>query len=1007
MQRAVGAAAFLCLLALEPGRPAAGQEPDRYQRLENMHHTAWTARDGLGAEPTSLAQTTDGYLWIGTANGLFRFDGVQFERFRPERGALVGVAVSALAATPEGGLWVGHTSGGVTFITADGDVTGYTVADSLPIGKVRSLAIDHDGAVWAALVGGVARWEDGRWERVRANWNYCCRSAWKVFVESDGTLWVAAASTNRILFLPKGAKSFIDLGVDHSATSFAEVGDSAIAYVHDVSPTVHLVHRGPTGATEVQVIPVPSWVVAMDADGGLWTSATDVTRLRMSDVGSAGSEALIAESIERVTEETGLTYGDASDILIDREGTVWVTNLGGLNRFRRRNVTWQFDPSLQSGASLITDVSGEVWILSYREPFIRRARDGATVIGGPRTFVDNGHVDHEGGIWLSTEQDLWHWKEGAFTTVPPPRDVVERGYPFAVIASTADRTGRLWASVAGSGVYYLKDATWTFVPVLGDRLDWAATSADTDAEGRVWLLYRDELAVIRGDDIRVMTRDDGLDLGALHVVRASGNRVWVGGELGLAMLHGERFHRVQVADGGDFGYVSTVVPTEDGVWLSAGAGIVHISGAEVQQLVRAPDYRIRYDVFDLESDLPDPLAFVSNSRQLITGAESGDGVLWFLTNRGVVTIDPRRITRNPLPPPVVIRSVVADGQSHSPRGPVSLPPLSRTLRIEYSALSLVLPERIEFRHRLEGWEDDWHDAGTRRDVTYTDLKPGRYTFRVAATNNDGVWNDAGAALSFTVAPAWFQTIWFQVLVLGVVVASSLAAYRLRVRRVAAMLTARFDDRLAERTRIARELHDTLLQTVQGSKLLAEAALDSGDSDRMRVAMERVTKWLGQAVAEGRGAVAALRTSTEAVNDLADAFRAAADDNPVKSAALIFSVVARGAPRDLHPIARDEIYHIGYEVIRNVCAHAKATRLEIELDYAHDLVMRISDNGVGIDPDIVRSGKPGHYGLRGMRERASTIGATLSVDASPAGTRITLVVPGQSAFRAGSASHDSD
>jgi signal transduction histidine kinase len=380
-------------------------------------------------------------------------------------------------------------------------------------------------------------------------------------------------------------------------------------------------------------------------------------------------------------------------------------------------------------------------------------------------------------------------------------------------------------------------------------------------------------------------------------------------------------------------------------------------------------------------------------------------VVWFVTNQGIARIDPREIVRNPLPPPVAFRTVIADDQSYSPQGEIALPPLTRNLRIEYTALSLVLPERVRFRHRLEGWEDVWHEAGDRREVTYTDLRPGRYALRVAASNNDGVWNETGAALHFTVAPAWFQTTWFRALVVAILLASLVAAYRYRVRRIAAALNARFDERLAERTRIARELHDTMLQTVQGSKLVADDALASDDAARMRHAMERLSAWLGQAVDEGRGAVTSLRESTVTVNALAEALRAAAEDSP-KRASLGVSVSVRGTPRDLHPIVRDEIYRIAYEAIRNACAHSEATTLAIELEYAHDLVLRITDNGRGIDPAVAVSGKPGRFGLSGMRERATNISATLTVDGTPTGTCVTLVVPGPSVFRSDPALHHS-
>ena len=306
---------------------------------------------------------------------------------------------------------------------------------------------------------------------------------------------------------------------------------------------------------------------------------------------------------------------------------------------------------------------------------------------------------------------------------------------------------------------------------------------------------------------------------------------------------------------------------------------------------------------------------------------------------------------------------------------------------------------MRFRYKLEGRDTDWQEAGTRRQAFYSDLRPGKYRFRVIACNNDGVWNDDGATLDFSIAPAWYQTNWFRLLsvITGLFVAWY--SYRLRVRQIARGISARFDERLAERTRLARELHDTFLQTIQGSKMVADDALEqAGDPVRLRRAIEQLSVWLGQATQEGRAALNSLRTSTTEKNDLAGALRRAAETCQLReSAAATFSVV--GDARDMHPIVRDEIYRIGYEAIRNACLHAEASRLEVELRYAHDLSVRVKDDGVGIDPVVIAEGKDGHFGLKGMRERADRIGANLTIVSSAnTGTEITLVVPGGIVFR---------
>ncbi|MGO4213020.1 triple tyrosine motif-containing protein, partial [Terriglobus sp. YAF25] len=312
---------------------------------------------------------------------------------------------------------------------------------------------------------------------------------------------------------------------------------------------------------------------------------------------------------------------------------------------------------------------------------------------------------------------------------------------------------------------------------------------------------------------------------------------------------------------------------------------------------------------------------------------------------------------------------------------------------------LRIPERVQFRYRLDPVDTEWSDAGTRRQAYYTKLRPGNYTFRVIASNDHGVWNETGASFSFRILPAWYQTAWFAVLCGLAIVLIVWMIYRLRLRQVAATLSARFDDRLAERTRLARELHDTFLQTVQSSKMIAEDALrEDTDEKRRQQTLEKLSIWLGRAVDEARAAVHSLRGSTTEKNHLSEALQRAVEEHErPASMSVIFSAV--GDARDMHPIVRDEIYRIADEAIRNAAAHSRGSRLEIELRYANDLSLRIKDNGQGIDPALLAGGREGHFGLQGMRERASRIRSKLTVVSSAkAGTEVTLVVPGTVVYR---------
>jgi signal transduction histidine kinase len=365
----------------------------------------------------------------------------------------------------------------------------------------------------------------------------------------------------------------------------------------------------------------------------------------------------------------------------------------------------------------------------------------------------------------------------------------------------------------------------------------------------------------------------------------------------------------------------------------------------------------------------------------------------------VQVIDPAHMPENTVPPPVAISALVADQKAYTLGSALRLPPLTRDLEIDYTALSFVVPQKVRFRYKLEGHDPSWQEPQTRRQAFYNDLPPGQYRFRVIACNNDGIWNDTGAALDFSIAPAWFQTKWF--LALSVLSGLMLvwAFFRVRMRQMQKSLTARFNERLAERTRMARELHDTFLQTLQGSKLVADDALEqSSDPAHMRRAMEQLSAWLARAIHEGRAALNSLRTSITQTNDLAEAFKRATEESRMQSRMeVLFSVT--GQSKEMHPIVRDEIYRVGYEAIRNAYTHSNGNRLEVSLRYGKDLAVCVSDNGVGIDPAIADQGKDGHFGLRGMRERVARIGGKLLIVSSPdSGTDVTIVVPGGIVFR---------
>jgi signal transduction histidine kinase len=437
---------------------------------------------------------------------------------------------------------------------------------------------------------------------------------------------------------------------------------------------------------------------------------------------------------------------------------------------------------------------------------------------------------------------------------------------------------------------------------------------------------------------------------------------------------------------------SVVTDKEHTLWVDSGCAILAISAPELARWWKHPESPIAARHFDaLDGVLGSVTSFSPTTA-------TADGRLWFATGEVLQMIDPNHLPHNPTPPPVHIESVLADQHLFPILSSVTLPPLTRRLEIAYTALSMVVPQRVHFRYRLEGNDVDWQDAGTRRQAYYNDIPPGHYRFRVIACNNDGVWNEDGDAVGLYFSPAWFQTLWFRA-ALGVATLMILwTAYRLRLRQISTTLRLRFNERLEERTRLARDLHDTLLQTIQGSQMVADDALNSPDDvTKLRGSMEKLAGWLARGVAEGRAAVNAVRYSRADTKNLSAALRVAVDDSLV-DANMQSTVQTSGVVKDIQPIIRDEVYRIAFEAIRNACAHSGATTLSVTVIYGRDLVVQIRDNGRGIDAGVLELGKADHYGLSGMRERAKEIGALLRISSSvETGTEIVLTVPGSVAF----------
>lgn len=987
--------AFGCVLAAASSVALA---LDTERSVFELHHTAWGAEDGAPTGVAALAQTADGYLWVGTSTGLFRFDGLRFERFESIAGAsLPSPNIYSLWAPPTGGLWIGYRLGGASFFE-DGHLTDYSVASGMPAASTNAFATDADGGVWIATARGLLRRMGSEWQPVEIPGAAAGAYIRRLTLDRDGALW--AVTDSAVVVRRPGAVAFEETGVHAIYGAIAEGGDGAVWLTDDRRGVRKLRSAGEHAfEPEAWLAGPDTRGILIDRDGGMWlTTRTGVVRIRFT----GGVDARPLEAPEQFDETHGLSGDYVSSVLEDREGNIWIGTTAGLDRFREAALVKLATPPRAQYFSLAAGPSGSMWVgintlglFTARDDEVEQAPQRLRRILGAYRAADSS-------VWFGADASLWHLRENSWERVSFPTYIPSP--PPDVQAMVQDREGALWVSLALAGVHRLADGVWTpfgGLPMLPRDTPLAAA---VDSDGRVWLGYTDNrAAVVDGADVRVLGAEHGLAVGHVLSLDAHGQHVWIGGETGLARLDGERFQTIVAAGGRRFGSVSGIVETADGdLWLNDASGVTHIAAGEIDKSLVDSSYALDVETFDSLDGLPGTLQGV---RPLPSAVQGTDGRMWFATSDGVVWIDPGTIRRNTLAPPVLIQSVDFDGALTEARSGMQLPMKTRNLRINYTALSFTIPERVRFRYQLEGVDNGWQDPGERRQAFYTNLAPRDYRFRVIAANNDGVWNEQGATLEFTIPPTFFETGWFVAICAAGGAILLWLLYLLRLHQVSTRIRERLETRMNERERIARDLHDTLLQSTQGLIYRFQAEIERLPRDEpTRVRMEEALDRADSVLAESRDHLSGLRGAAFASLELGEALKEVGEQL-AKDRKTSFAVIVKGQPRGLHPVVREEAQRIGSEALVNAFQHANASYIELEIVYdVAALDIRVRDDGIGMAIGTFDSRqKPGHWGLRGMRERATQIHATFDVwSRAGAGTEVALRVPATFAYQTESA-----
>ena len=986
---------------------AAAQSPVPDRR--RIIHQSWTFQDGAPESVEALAQTTDGYLWLGTPSGLFRFDGVRFELFRSPFGdQLPSINVSALIAPASGGLWVGYRFGGFSFIK-NGKVTDFSKLP-VPTGSILGFAQSRNGILWAATYNGVWRFDGTAWQQNPAEWNPQLRRVAQVGFDRDGILWALTDNASlefgrQLFYLSPGAKAFRTAGTNLFVQGFTCDADYAVLTTPGARPSE------PSSGVELKSS-LPAYPILkknseqiVDRENGIWFLSVDPFVLRH------GADAPLAEIVQKASRSNSQVY-DINPYryakLVDREGRVWIGDPTGVHRFSYSPlIRTEIPESKGPHFTVAADDGGAVWISAgngtgsstlYRVAGANLDLHAAA--GGLTRFA---YRAPDKTLWFGGEGGLWRMLNGHLARVELPKEVADNAAALTTI--TQDASGGMWVSFGPVGLYRLKDSVWT---KYGGRTDLPTTGvviAFTDNLGRIWFgSTRNRLTVLDRDRAQAFGPDDGIQVGNVLAVYGRGSEIWIGGDFGLQRFENGRFHSVRSLSRESFRGISGIVETANGdLWLNGLGGIIHIRRGEIVEALKKPSYQVSAERFGRREGLP---GLPSQLGGMPTAVEGTDGRLWFTVNNGVVWIDPARAFNQIPPPPVTIESLSANDKGYRLDSPIRLPDHTSSIQINYAAVSLSDPESIRFRYKLQETDHDWHESAESKSVSYRNLPPGGYHFVVNASDTNGLWSDNTATAEFTVLPAWYQTSWFRALGAIAILAVLWAAYLFRVRQLEREFSMATEARLNERTRIARELHDTLLQSVQGVMFSFQAArnlLPDRTDDAIRTLDDAIREG-DEAIAEGRDAIHGLRADPALESDPADLLTVVAKELAESGAAdgepPGFRVIVEGERRRLAPALQDEVYRIAREVLRNAFRHAHASRIEAEIAWHPEFFrMRIRDNGKGIDRKVLDQGaRPGHWGWPGVRERASRIGAQLKLWSEPgAGTEVDLMVPAAIAY----------
>jgi signal transduction histidine kinase len=936
---------------------------------------AWDADGAFPGGPVhAIAQDADGALWIGAERGLVRFDGVAFHLTAlPDGGPVLGVVTDAAGA-----VWIRRQLPAL-FRWRGGrpEPTGALVADE---SALTAMAPGRDGALLlTGLRSGALRQAGGRVVQMAPSSALPDGLIVAMAETGDGRVWLGTRDAG--LFVLEGGRSAPVAGTlpDPKVNALLPLSDREVWVGTDAGVVrwdgATLTREGvPAALAHAQVL-----TLLRDTSGTLWAgTGSGLARVR-------GGEAEL------------VTAGPVTALFEDREGGLWAGGARGLTRLRAPRFVRTGGDAASGGGAVRVEASGRLWFAPAAGGlfWFRDGRAQRVTAGGLGADVVYALAASADGVWAARQRGgLTHVRADERGEVTALTYTSASGLPEdGVYAVHETRGGTVWAGTLRAGPAVLRGGRFARETALAGLAAETVTAIAEDARGTLWLGTPRGLHALADGRARAYAVADGLAGDDVTCLFEDEGALWIGTAAGLSVAVDGRLSRL-VAPDALRARIAGIAAGRDGwLWVATTAQLLRVRRASLLRGHATDADVVTYGA-------PDGLTGTQIARRqspLVTA----QGRVFLATEHGLYAADEALAVRPAAPVAARVTALAADGHPAVLDGTARLPARPRRVTVAYSGLSLAAPERVRFRYRLDGFDGSWTETAGAGEAAYTNLAPGAYSFRVVASDTDGQWSGREAAVAFAIAPAPWQRRPVQV---GFGLAAALGAVlglRWRLRREQRRLHRLFEERLAERTRIAQELHDTLLQGFLSASLQLHVAVDALPGEAPgRGQIARVLELMRRVIDDGRNALRGLRAATGA-ESLERAFSRIGEELGV-AGAVPFRVFAVGEERPVAEAVRSEAYGIGREALLNALRHARAARVEVEIDYSgSDLRLVVRDDGCGVEPGVLDSGREGHWGLSGMRERAEKIGARLRLlSATGAGTEVELTVPGRVAFARG-------